>query len=354
MNDFDWRSDSDSPAPAKLTPVDDRLTADEAIRRTRKGEVLLYEGDFNNAKQLVAAMGRRMPKSAGSFKDERRTRQMEYDTLSRIVVALDKSYALTGLKRAPNVADACRQVWGEPKAATTVVALKGLLGMMGAAEWRKKGLVVPGLDGKLTPHYGVYTPTRNEYLELLKFLPSVEGLKVFDLGTGTGVLSFILLQRGAKHATGTDIDERAVACALANAKSLGLASQFTALQTEGFPDGKADLAICNPPWLPEAPKTRIDRAIFDEDNRFLLMFLEGLPRHAKQGVLIISNLAELFGLREPGWLQQQFDRVGLSLLAKHDQTPKHDRAYDKTNALHAARSKEVTSLYLLEPRGAPQ
>jgi tRNA G37 N-methylase Trm5 len=93
---------------------------------------------------------------------------------------------------------------------------------------------VPGLEGKLEPHYGVYTPTRYEYLSLLGAVDP-KGKSVFDLGTGTGVLSFIFLQRGAVSAIGTDVEPAAIACARANAERLGLAERFTALETDGFP-----------------------------------------------------------------------------------------------------------------------
>jgi 16S rRNA G1207 methylase RsmC len=53
---------------------------------------------------------------------------------------------------------------------------------------------VPGLEGRLTPHWGVYVPTRTDYLGLLEHL-EVEGRTVIDLGTGTGIIGLMLLQR---------------------------------------------------------------------------------------------------------------------------------------------------------------
>jgi methylase of polypeptide subunit release factors len=277
--DFEWRTESGAPSPARLSPVDDRLTASEAVRRTRRGEVLLYQGDFHNAKQLLAAMARRLGRAgATTFEAQRDARQLEAETLGRVVVALDAQYRL-GLRRAPDVERACREVWGEPPARPTLIALKTLLGIFSAGEWRKKGLEVPGLRGKLTPHWGVWVPTRTEYLELLEHL-DVRGKHVLDLGTGTGVIGLMLLQRGAARVTAIDRDERAVACAGENAERLGLASRFTAALGEGYPEGRFDLVVCNPPWLPAAPKTRIDRAVFDEGGAFLLALLDGLEAHA--------------------------------------------------------------------------
>ncbi|WPB78283.1 class I SAM-dependent methyltransferase [Archangium violaceum] len=357
MDAFTWRSESGEPAPSRLSPVDDRLTADTALKRVRRGEYLLYTGDFHNAKQLLGAMGRRLPPPRAerspleSFRAERRARQLEHETLSRIVVALDRSYRLE-LKRAPDVAEACRQVWGEPDADRTMVSLKTLLGMLGAAEWRRKGLDVPGLQGKLHPHYGVYLPTRTDYVELLNSVTEVRGKKVFDVGTGTGVLSFLLLQRGAASATATDIDSRAVACARENAERLGLSKRFEVMEGDLFPPGKADLIVSNPPWLPEPPKNRVDRAVFDEENRFLRGFLEGLAAHLNpggEGLLLLSDLAVLLELRAADWLEQELARCGLAVKWKRSAPARHSKAKDKSDPLHAARSREVTTLYCLVP-----
>ncbi len=352
---FTWRTESDTPAPGELSLIDDSLTADAALRRVRKGETLLYRGDFHNARQLLGAMGRRLakPRHGGSpldaFRAERRARAIEHDTLGRIVVELDADYVLH-LKRAPDVALACRQAWGKAPSGRTVVPFKTLLGVLGAAEWRKKGLEVPGLPKKLTPHYGVYLPTRTDYVELLRRLGDVKGKRCFDLGTGTGVLGLLLLQKGAASVVGTDIDARAVACARENAKFFKVAEQFTVEERSLFPEGKADLIVCNPPWVPEPPKNRVDHAVFDEDSRVLLGFLEGLRAHLApggRGALLLSNLAELLGLREPGFLARELERCKLTVAARFEMPAKHGKAKDQSDPLYAVRSKELTSLYVL-------
>ncbi len=361
MTPFRWRSESEEPAPASLVLVGDALTADEAMKRVSKGEVLEYRGDFRNAKQLLSAMGRRLekrrsPKPAKSaldaFRAERRMRQAEAETLARVVVRLDAAYR-PALSHAPALAEACAWAWGPSEGAETVVPLKTLLGVLGAAEWRRRGLAVPGLAGTLVPHYGVYTPTRAEYVELVAALPGVKGQRVFDVGTGSGVLSFVLLQHGAASVVATDVDPRALACARENAARLGLADRFEAVELDGFPEGRADLVVCNPPWIPEPPKTRLDRAVFDDGGRFLVRFLEGLAAHLSpggQGALVLSDLAVHLGLRSMGWLDAELERVGLVVAWKKDAKATHGKAKDASDPLHAARAKEVTTLYGLVPR----
>ncbi len=357
-----WRTESDEPRPERVSEVDDRLRADDALRRVKRGEYLLYTGDFHNARQLLQAMGRRLEtpsraKSAlAAFREERQARLREHQTLSRVLVALDPAYRLS-LSRAPDVSAACRDVWGDSGGAVSHVALKTLLGMMGAAQWRLKGLKVPGLKGTLTPHYGVFAPTRTEYVDLLGQLPAkrVEGARVFDVGTGTGVLAFVLLQRGAASAVGTDIDERAVASATENAKALGLARRFTAQQRDLFPEGQADLVVCNPPWIPEAPKNRVDRAVYDEDASMLRRFLAGLAEHLApggEGLLLHSNLAMLLGLRAETWLDDELARAGLTVAWQRSTVAYHPKAKTRLDALHSSRAKEQTTLYGLVPSAA--
>ncbi len=355
MDPFVWQSESDAPRPARLTPVDDRVSAEQALRRIRGGEVLLYEGDFRNARQLLAALARRLaePASRGTpaeiFRAERAAKERAHDALSKLVVALDATYRLP-LPHAPDVSEACAWAWGPAPKERTVVPLKTLLGVLGAAEWRRKGLAVPGLKGTLEPHYGVYTPTRTDYVELLANLDGLQGQTVFDVGTGTGVLGFLLLQQGASAVTGTDVDPRAVACANANAARLGYQRRFTAVEADLFPAGRANWVVCNPPWIPEAPKTRLDRAVFDAGSAVLSRFVAGLPAHLEPGgtgLLVMSNLAVLLGLRPSAWLREAVEAAGLRVAWTREAHPRHSRAKDTSDPLHAVRSREVTSLYAL-------
>jgi len=355
MQPFTWHSESDAPAPEACAEVDDRLSAATGLRRLKGGEYLLFTGDFHNGKQLLGALARRLtsrqqPRSPlEAFRAERRARELEHRTLSRVLVSLDRGYRLS-LSRAPDVSEACREAWGEPKTDQTLVPFKALLGILGAAQWRATGLAVPGLKGMLRPHYGVYLPTRTDYVELLGMVPEVRG-RVFDIGTGTGVLAFILLQRGATHAVGTDIDPRAIACAKENAVALGLGKRFQALETDLFPPGRADLVVCNPPWIPEAPKNQIDRAVFDADGRFLATFLQGLREHLEPegtGLLLLSDLAVLLGLRSATWLDEQLASAGLKVKWTQSTPARHGKAKDRSDPLHAVRSREVTTLYALQ------
>ncbi len=353
--EFYWRSESDASRPTKLVAVDDRTTADAALRLIHQGHALVYEGDFVNAKQLLAAMARRLAKPppsaslAQAFRNERHQRNREHMTLSQVLVVLEPGYRST-LRRAPETTTACQEVWGADENRSTLVSLKTLVGMLGASQWRKTGMLVPPLKGRLTPHYGVYLPTRFEYVELLGQKSEVKGKTVIEVGTGTGVLSLLLLQKGALSVHATDVDERAVNCARANAKAFGFEARFKIEQKDLFPEACAEVVVCNPPWLPEMPKNRVDRAVFDADSAMLLAFLKGLLSHLTPGgagLLILSDLAERLSLRPKGWLSTQFAQYGLQVDWTLSTSAKHGKAHQKSDPLYEARRQEVVTLYRL-------
>ena len=79
-------------------------------------------------------------------------------------------------------------------------------------------------------------------------------------------------------------------------------------------------------------------------------FLGGLAAHLEpggEGWLIMSDLAEHLGLRTRAELLAMFDAAELKVVDRSDIRPKHPRVTDEKDALHAARTAEVTSLWRL-------
>jgi methylase of polypeptide subunit release factors len=232
--------------------------------------------------------------------------------------------------------------------------LRELLGLIGAHEWRKKGVEIPVLGGRIHPHYGVYSPVRGEYVGLVNEAPLPPAFQApelaFDIGTGTGVLAAVLARRGVKHIVATDQDPRALACARENLARLGLSAQVEVVQADLFPAGKAPLIVCNPPWIPARPSSPIEHAIFDPDSRMLRGFLSGLAAHLEpggEGWLVLSDIAEHLGLRSRDELLAAFEAAGLKVIARMDVKPHHPKVSDADDPLHAARAAEITSLWRL-------
>ncbi|NMM27826.1 MAG: class I SAM-dependent methyltransferase [Glaciimonas sp.] len=351
-----WHSESAAPAPRRVLIADDRMAADTAYRLACEGNALLWRGDFQNARQLLQALARRAdrkPRKSSEVPSEafhlhRQAQSQRARTLAMLLLPLEADYSIP-LRRAPDVQQACMEAYGLGEVAS-VISLRELLGLIGAHEWRKKGVEIPALDERIHPHYGVFSPLRGEYVALVAEapLPSLE--LAFDIGTGSGVLAAVLARRGVKRIIATDQDPRALACAGENIIRLGLAGQVEVLKADLFPSGRAPLIVCNPPWLPARPSASIESAIYDPDSRMLHGFLNGLAAHLEpggEGWLILSDLAEHLGLRTRAELLAAFDQAGLKIVARADIRPNHPRASDATDPLHQARAAELTSLWRL-------
>ena len=363
-----WHSEHGSAPPKRVMLVDDTLSADSAFRLASEGTGLLWRGDFQNAKQLLQAIARRLDKPGKKsarakktqpsnmkdvFNQHRQTQSQRARTLGMVLLHFNADHSLS-LRRAPDVAQACHEAYGDSDA-PYVISLRELLGVVGAHEWRKKGVKIAALDGRsIHPHYGVFAPLRAEYLQLVAQASLPASLQAnavaFDIGTGTGVLAAILIQRGVSRVIATDQSDRALACAKENSQRLGYADQIEIVAADLYPQGEADLIVCNPPWVPARPSSALEHAVFDPESKMLRGFLQLLSAHLKpngEGWLILSDLAEHLELRSRDALTNMFQEYGLRVLEKLDAKPMHAKIADQEDALHTARAAEVVSLWRL-------
>ena len=359
-----WQSEANAAPPKNIVVADDTMKADEAYRLACEGTGFLYKGDFQNAKQLLQAVTKRVDrkpvKPATTLLEafhQHRARQIQRANItSKILIELN--HGSCDLKRAPDVKEAVAgalitNAKFDKVPAKLVLSLRELLGMNGAHEWRKKGVQIDALPANIHAHYGVYSPIRGEYLDLINTTSLGNAKTAFDIGTGTGVIAAILVTRGIKAVIATDNSVRALNCAAENIEKLNLKQYITLEQANLFPSGhkKADLIVCNPPWLPAKANAPIEHAIYDPNSVMLKGFLAGVKEHLNdegEAWLILSDLAEHLGLRSNEELQKWIADAGLGVIEKLDIAPKHAKSTDQSDPLYLARSKEITSLYRLK------
>ena len=405
-----WRSEAGVAPPKRVVIADDTMNADRAYRLACEGTALLWRGDFQNARQLLQALMRRVdqkpeekkpaaaaapasamspkaqaaqaaqraraaaspprikpaPTPAEAFHLHRMAQAQRARTLGMLLLQFEPDHQIE-LRRAPDVRRACIEAYGAESAAGTagadpaplryVASMRELLGLISAYEWRKKGVEIAALEERIHPHYGVFAPVRSEYVKLVNEAPLAKTDLAFDIGTGTGVLAAVLSHRGVKRVVATDMDPRALACARANIKRLGMTGKVDVVQADLFPPStalpKAGLIVCNPPWLPARPSAPLEHAIYDFESRMLCGFLAGVAARLAQGGeawLILSDLAEHLGLRTRTELEGWIDAGGLQVLGRIDAKPEHPKVFDASDPLHAARRAETTSLWRLARR----
>ncbi len=412
-----WRSERTAPVPKRVVLADDTMSADTAYRLACEGTGLLWRGDFQNARLLLQSLARRIdkpPKASKTARQERKksasdelngvpagqafhlyrqARAQRARVLGMVLIEFAPDYSIA-LRRAPDAKQPCVEAWesGAPTlvasrtalppeeavppksglsaerafSGASVASLRELMGVISAYEWRKKGVEIAALtssgaavakaapNNRIYPHYGVFSPVRGEYVDLVAAapLPKQRPAKfvAFDIGTGTGVLAAVLALRDVDQVVATDQDPRALACAKENIYKLRLPNPVKVMQADLFPEGLASVIVCNPPWLPARPSSPLEGAVYDEGSRMLLGFLKGLGAHLApggEGWLILSDFAEHLGLRTRAELLAAFAAGGLKVLGRIDAKPVHSKALDSTNPLAEARALEVTSLWRL-------
>jgi release factor glutamine methyltransferase len=102
-----------------------------------------------------------------------------------------------------------------------------------------------------------------------------EKLNIWDIGTGSGCIAVAILKQvpGAR-ALATDLFESALEVALENAQRNKVDERFLAVQADYFgipdsaiPEGRFQLLLCNPPYIPTGQIAKLDRAVRDFEPR---------------------------------------------------------------------------------------
>ncbi len=342
--------------PARAVEADDRLTADAAFKLVSQGTALVWRSDYHNARQLLEALGRRIDKRRKPMPDEpaaafnawRQQQAQRANLLGLLLVPVEDGRV--PLPRAPDVASAIAEALGHVPS-PAVLPLRDLLSFISAREWRKNGVPIPALGSRtIHPHYGVLPPTRQDYIDLVAKAPLPVADVAFDIGTGSGVLAAVLLERGLAQVVATDNAPRAIASAREAFASLGISARVTIVEDALFPPGQTGLIVCNPPWLPAKAGTPLEAAVYDTDGMMLDGFLKGLREHllpGGEGWLILSDLPEHLGLRSRARLLADIAAAGLRVIDRLDAPPSSKGARDTSDPLYFARSKEVVSLWRL-------
>ncbi|WP_165007966.1 methyltransferase [Neisseria yangbaofengii] len=358
--EIEWRNQSTQKPPQKAVYLHDANT-DTVLKAAYGHTATVWTGDFHQAKQVLAAMKKRVRKPAKSkqtpvdvqtaFHTHRMRQAQQSRVLNMLAVEISAGFTLN-IPRAPNIRSALLDVFGEENERAFLLPLNQLLGFIGAHEWHKKGIHLEALGGKIHVPFGVFSPLRGEYLDLIATAPLDSNFQTaFDIGTGSGVIAALLAKRGIARITATDNNPQAIGCATKNISNLGYEKQVEIQTANLFPEGRADLIVCNPPWLPAKPTSPIETALYDPDHGMLKAFLNGVGKHLNdngEAWLIISDLAEHLRLRRPDELRSWFQTASLEIIDMLHIKPEHGKAANPDDPLAFARSQETTFLYRLK------
>lgn len=159
----------------------------------------------------------------------------------------------------------------------------------------------------------IYSPSEDSFLMVDAIATlSVEGRRVLDVGTGSGILGLFCALRGAQ-VTVTDVDELALQQTMKAAGLLGLSVEATLSDMFSKVQGLFDLVLFNPPYLPSSVVE--DRTVDGGPGGTTLLkrFLDGLAAHLKSSgtALLLAS-----GLNDPGSLLEEHPEFQYSVVAK--------------------------------------
>ena len=283
----------------------------EAIRFNRKadlnetvveligGNYVLVEEFYSNGLQLLSELKKNLllQYNDKSFQGQRDFRSAFREASHKLLLKV-KDYKLR-VRKSPDIG------WLKllyPENSDFYVSFPDVQGMNSSWQWYKNGIEIKTLDLTLHPFYGTYFPTRFDHLKLFDgWLKKYNGAKnnAIEIGVGSGVLSFQLIQNGFKNIFATDTNKNAIIGVLQESKRLGFEDKMTLNCGDLFENCaiKADLIVFNPPWLLAKHKLEegIDKAIYYEDDLFPRFFEQALKYLTPDGkiVLIFSNLAQV-------------------------------------------------------------
>lgn len=173
--------------------------------------------------------------------------------------------------------------------------MRALAGTWG--EYRFHRLTLQGHRLALGVLPTVYYPTRTDWSScfLAPHLAVEPGAYVWDLGTGTGILSLLAAKMGAR-VVATDINPAAVRCARLNAALNGVAERVETRQGDLFAPvagERFDCVLANFPFY-ALPSRTPDEARYSlgANAQLLRRFAAGITGHLKPGAAVLFVFSE--------------------------------------------------------------
>ncbi|MDD2382952.1 MAG: methyltransferase [Sulfurospirillaceae bacterium] len=270
-----------------------------AAQQMIAGTYILVEEFYSNGLEILAELKRTL---LNYYSDKKFQGQRDYRSAFRkashlLLVEVQEHKLL--VEKAPQIG------WLKllyPEISEFYISFPEIQGMNSAWQWYKKGIEVKTLGITLHPFYGTYFPTRFDHLTLFdKWLKKYVGSKerAIEIGIGSGILSFQLIQNGFETIFATDTNKNAIIGVAHECKRLGYDEKITLNHGDLFENCnvKADVIVFNPPWLlaKHALEEGFDKAIYYEKELFPRFFEQAQKHLAPEGklVLLFSNLAQV-------------------------------------------------------------
>ena len=291
--------------------VDRNTPPDDAATRLREGDRLLVMDHYSTGAEILARLAEQR-----SEEDSRKGSRgpAELGLLAPIVA---HKLALGGARPIGFLEDLYPEL---PDFFLPFVEVQELRGA-----WKRyeEGVHFAVLGHRLHPFYGTYVPTRVSHLELFgTWLSQYKGPRkqAIDVGTGAGVLAFMLSRAGFQGVVATDRNPNAIESVRRELGRLPTPPRISLQQGDllGESGAEADLIVFNPPWTRGEAEGPIDRALYFEDGLFARFFDQVVARlrPSARVVMLFSNVITLVQPEVPHPIEAELARGRLRLVQR--------------------------------------
>jgi hypothetical protein len=306
-----------APIPTNLAvvPFTKRKAPHAAVDDLVAGRSVLVRDFYSSGLLVLAALRQRLPRIRpdDSYAEQRKSRATFREVSHRLLLQV-RDHRLV-VRKAPVIG------WFSilyPDTDEFLIPFGQVQGLNSAWQWYRKGISIPVLPGKIFPFFGTYFPTRFEHLLLLdSWLNGYDGSRVsaIDVGVGSGVITYQLLNHGFAQVSATDSNPNAIYGMQADLTRRNITAKVQLFYGDLLADcnRKADLIVFNPPWLPSVSDSEgLDKAIYYDADLFPRFFAQAVDLLQPEGrvVLLFSNLAQINGLTESHPIAAEIARGG--------------------------------------------
>lgn len=337
----------------EVVPFTKRMDPQGAIDDLVQGHFVLVR-DFYSSGLLVLTelrkwVGQRHPDE--SYQGQRERRTVFRELSNRLLLRVKDNRLMA--RKAPDIGWLKRLY---PDVGDFLISYVQVQGLNSAWQWYQNGVSIPVLKDKVYPFYGTYFPTRFEHLEIFdEWLKKYAGSKTtaIDVGVGSGVITYQLLNHGFAKVCATDSNANAIHGMKDALEKRSLTTKVELHWGDLFVECglQADLIVFNPPWLPLAnDREGIDRAMYYDEDLFPRFFAEARKYLKPEGRLVVlfSNLAQVTDLTKSNPIADELENGGRyqkELLLKS----KVKAASKKTRRNQSWREDELVELWVLKP-----
>lgn len=335
----------------EVVAFDKKMNIQLALDALKEGYSVLITDYYSTGLAVLNALKRSLKKkqSGQSFQQQRGLRNSFREVSHRILLKI-KKHKLT-VKKAPDVG------WFKvlyPELEEFLLPFSQVQGLNSSWQWYQKGMEIPVLKRKIHPWYGTYFPTRFDHLGIFDhWLQHYKGDKktAIDVGIGSGILAYQMLNYGFEKIYGTDISPNTIIGLKEDADKNKLNEKLELFHGDLFPgiNNKTELIVFNPPWLPGSYDLEgLDQAVYYDEKLFPSFFSEAIKYLEPEGklVLLFSNLAQITGLTEEHPIIKELEE-GSRFRKEYFVQKKVLAASQKTKRNQHWRGSEMVELWVL-------